>query len=97
MNIALKNSGNKDRLEARISPDMKKLIQKAAELEGRTVSDFLISSSVAAARQVINAHLNIDLSIRDQVLFAEGLLNPPEPVHNLRVAAGKYKGRNDGK
>ena len=95
MNTAVKGSGNRDRLEARISPDMKKLIQKAAELEGRTVSDFLISSSVAAARQVINAHLNIDLSIRDQVLFADNLLNPPEPVKNLRVAAAKYQGRND--
>jgi len=96
VNTAVKGSGNKERLEARISSDMKKLIQKAAELEGRTVSDFLISSSVAAARQVINAHLNIDLSIRDQVLFAENLLNPPEPVKNLRVAAAKYKGRADG-
>ncbi len=37
------------RLEARITPETKALLQKAADLEGRTLTDFVISSVQAEA------------------------------------------------
>jgi uncharacterized protein (DUF1778 family) len=85
----------KERLEARIPSNMKKLIQKAADLEGRTLTDFIISSSVNAARTVIREQTTLELTARDQTLFAEALLNPPEPQKSLRVAAAKYRLRTD--
>jgi uncharacterized protein (DUF1778 family) len=41
------------RLEARISPETKALLQKAADLQGRTLTDFVIASVQAEACRVI--------------------------------------------
>ncbi|MGH6959741.1 MAG: DUF1778 domain-containing protein, partial [Dongiaceae bacterium] len=38
-----------ERLEARISRDQKTLFQRAAELQGRTLTDFVVSSAQDAA------------------------------------------------
>lgn len=95
MNAVTKKTEKKERLEARIPSNMKKLIQMAADLEGRSLSDFIISSSVNAARNVIKEQTALELTARDQELFAEALLNPPEPRKSLRVAAAKYRLRTD--
>ncbi len=45
-----------ERLEARITADQKALIQRAAELEGRSVTDYVVSSVQDAARRTVEAH-----------------------------------------
>jgi len=42
-----------ERLEARISPENKELFQRAADIQGRTLTDFVVSSLVSAANQII--------------------------------------------
>lgn len=42
-----------ERLEARISPEQKRLFQRAAELQGRTLTDFVVASVNDAAQRVI--------------------------------------------
>jgi uncharacterized protein (DUF1778 family) len=44
------------RLEARISPDLHELIKRAAELEGCTMTDFVVSAAQEAARDVVARH-----------------------------------------
>lgn len=44
------------RLEARVNPEVKALWQKAADLEGVTLTDFVIASVQAAACKVIEQH-----------------------------------------
>jgi uncharacterized protein (DUF1778 family) len=65
------------RIEARITPDALAIVKRAAELEGRSVSDFVVSSAQEAARRTIEETSLIRLSSEDQRLFVELLLNPP--------------------
>jgi len=79
------------RLEARISPETKALLQKAADLEGRTLTDFVVASVQAEAQRVIKQHQLLKLSIEDSEAFVDALLNPPKPSDALRAAALRYK------
>lgn len=78
------------RLEARISRDQKALFQRAAELQGRTLTDFVIASVHEAAVRVIEETQTIRLSARDSRAFAEALLNPREPNARLKASAQRY-------
>ena len=79
------------RLEARISQETKALIQKAADLEGRSLTDFVVTSVQSAAYQVIERHQTLKLSLEDSEAFVEAILNPQEPNEALKLAALKYK------
>lgn len=79
------------RLEARISSETKALLQKAADLEGRTLTDFVVASVQREAYRVIEQHQRLELSIEDSQAFAEALLNPPEPNHALKATARRHQ------
>jgi uncharacterized protein (DUF1778 family) len=79
------------RLEARVDPEIKALWQKAADLEGRTLTDFVIASVQAAACKVIEQHQTLKLSVEDSEAFVNALLNPPKPNDALKAAAQRYK------
>jgi uncharacterized protein (DUF1778 family) len=81
----------KERLEARTTLPVKKLIQQAAVLEGRSVSDFVVDHAQEAARGVLERHNNISLSVSDSVRFVEALMNPPAPNERLQRAAKRHK------
>lgn len=74
------------RLEARISVELHAMLKRAAEIEGRTVTDFVIGTVQAAAQQVISQAEIMHLSLADQQAFAQALLNPPEPAAALSRA-----------
>ena len=74
------------RLEARIAPEALALVKRAAELEGRSVSDFVVAAAQEAANRAIEEAGIIRLSAEDQRRFVELLLNPPEPAPALRRA-----------
>jgi uncharacterized protein (DUF1778 family) len=74
------------RLEARIAPEALALVKRAAELEGRSVSDFVVAAAQEAAHRAIEEAGIIRLSAEDQRRFVELLLNPPEPAPALRRA-----------
>lgn len=79
------------RLEARISVAQKSLLQRAAALSGRTLSEFVVESAREAANKVIQDHAVIELSRSEQVAFVTALLNPPKPSARLRRAAAAYR------
>ncbi len=71
--------GRSARIEARIAPDALAVVKHAAEIQGRSVSDFVVAAAQEAAHRAIEeAHL-IRLSMEDQRRFVDCLLNPPEP------------------
>lgn len=80
-----------ERLEVRVTKEQKELFQRAADLQGRSLTDFVISSVAEAAKQAIQEHEIMILSARDRAVFVEALLNPPEPSNKLRAAAKRYK------
>ena len=81
------------RLEARISAEQKAMLQHAATLSGRTLSEFVVASAQEAASRVIQEHENIRLSRAEQVAFVSALLNPAAPNARLRQAAKAYRKR----
>lgn len=76
----------KARLEARIAPEALAIVKRAAEMEGRSLSDFIVSAAQEAARRTIEDNHIIRLSVEDQERFVDMLLNPPEPVDSLKRA-----------
>ena len=77
-------AANSARLEARISPELHAMLKRAAELQGRSVTDFVVSTVQEAARQTIQQSGIIALSVADQECFANALLSPPEPNEALK-------------
>lgn len=80
-----------ERLETRITADQKRLIERAAALQGRTVTDFVLTSVQEAARRAIDEHQRLDLSVRDSDAFVEALLNPQPINDRLRETVRRYR------
>lgn len=74
------------RLEARLPAEIHSLLKEAADLQGRTLSDFVIASAREAAEQAIARHNEIRLTAVEQIRFAQALLNPPPVAAALRKA-----------
>jgi uncharacterized protein (DUF1778 family) len=79
------------RIEARIAPDALAVVKRAAELQGRSVSDFIVTAAQeAAARTIAETHL-VRLAVEDQRALAEAIFNPPAPSAGLLRAAEAYR------
>jgi uncharacterized protein (DUF1778 family) len=74
------------RLEARISTDLHSMLKRAAELQGRTMTDFVVAAVQDAAQRAIEQANVIRLSQADQECFAQALLSPPQPSPALKRA-----------
>ena len=79
------------RLEARLPVNVHALLKRAAEIEGRTLTDFVVAAASAAARKVIEETEIIKLSVEDQQRFAEALINPPPLTPAMRRAIQRHR------
>lgn len=79
------------RLETRVTADQKTLIEHAAALQGRTVTDFVLTSVQDAARRAIEEHQQLELSVRDSQAFVEALLSPKPVTDRLRDTVRRYR------
>jgi uncharacterized protein (DUF1778 family) len=82
-----------ERLEARVTAEQKSLIERAAALQGRTVTDFVLTSVQDAARRAIEEHRQLALSVRDSEVFVDALLNPKPVNGRLRDTVRRYRER----
>jgi uncharacterized protein (DUF1778 family) len=88
---ATKKQSTRDaRLEARVSRETKALWERAAAIQGRKMTEFVVSSAVEAAHRVLRESELADLTRRDKIAFVEALLNPPAPNAKLRNAAARH-------
>ena len=79
------------RIEARIAPDVLMIVKRAAEIQGRSVSDFVVAAAQEAASRTIDEAQIIRLSVDDQRAFAEAILNPAPPSAALLRAAEAHR------
>lgn len=84
-----------ERLEARISKAQKDLFVRAADLQGRSLTDFVVASAQAAAVEAVRTHEAVLLSDRDRRALVSALLTPPAPTQTLRRAAKRYRDRTE--
>ena len=80
-----------ERVEARLSRDALVVIERAAEIEGRSVSEFIVNAAEKAAQETVERTTMIRLAVEDQRRMWEALLNPPEPNEALRRAFEAHK------
>ena len=93
-NAATKTSRSRtrsERLEARVTAEQKTLIERAAALQGRSVTDFVLTSVQDAARRAIEEHQQLELSVRDSEAFVDALLNPKPVGDRLRETVRRYR------
>ncbi|MET3106000.1 uncharacterized protein (DUF1778 family) [Oxalobacteraceae bacterium GrIS 1.18] len=88
--------GRTARLEARVTDEQKNLLQRAAALLGRSVSDFIISSAQEAALRTIQDYELVRLTVDERNEFVTALLNPPAPSARLKKAAKAYREKSGG-
>lgn len=74
------------RVEARIAPDALAVVRRAAELQGRSVSDFVVAAALKDAQRTIEDAQIIRLAVDDQQRFANLLLNPPPLAQAMKRA-----------
>jgi len=91
------NGRRTQRLDARITAEEKRLFEEAANLSGRTMSAFVVSTLREAAQRVIQEHETLRLSQRDRDVLVSALLDETaEPNAALRRAVrahDDYTGR----
>ncbi|MCC7528152.1 MAG: DUF1778 domain-containing protein [Candidatus Melainabacteria bacterium] len=81
----------KERLDLRLPAAAKEQIERAAELQGRSLSDFVVAAALTQAGQVIEQQLVIKLCLEDSMALAEAFINEPEPNAKAIEAARRYK------
>lgn len=80
-----------ERLEARVSAEEKALCQEAANLQGQSLTQFVIGSALESAKRILRQNELTELTYRDRCTFVESLLNPPPPSQRLQEAARHYE------
>lgn len=79
------------RLETRINPDLLEMLRRAAQLQDRTLTDFVVGAAQAEARRVIAEAGMVQLSLGDQQRFAAALIDPPKPNAALKRAFARRR------
>jgi uncharacterized protein (DUF1778 family) len=83
------------RIDARIPLDVRETIDRAAAMQGRTRTDFLIGAALEKAKRIIEEHSIIRLTLQDQEMLAVALLagKTEEPTPYVAEALQEYATR----
>lgn len=79
------------RLDFRVKPEQKSLIERAASVEGRTLTDFAVATLVKVAHETIERSTLTTLTARDAKAFLRMLDSDAAPNAALKAAAKRYK------
>ena len=79
------------RLEARLPNEVLARLKRAAEIQGRTLTDFVVAAADEAACRALEQAEIIRLSFEDQRQIAAAILNPPEPTAALKKAFQRHR------
>jgi len=82
-----------ERLGFRVDESTKALIERAAQLERRKLTDFCMTALTEAARRAIAEHETLVLSERDRAVFFDALVSPPPRNERLKRALVEHKRR----
>lgn len=83
------------RFDIRVPSHIRETVEFAAMLQGRNLTDFLVSAMLEKAETVIGVHRRMELTLRDQAMLAKALCyeEPQEPDAFVRGIATEYKVR----
>jgi uncharacterized protein (DUF1778 family) len=72
------SSQRSDKLDIRISPEAKRMLQEAARERHTTISEFVIDSALSAAQEVLAERTRMGLTSRQWVAFMAALDAPAQ-------------------
>jgi uncharacterized protein (DUF1778 family) len=87
---------NDARVDFRLPSEVKSLIEEAAALAGQSLSEFAVSTLLAAAHRILDASRVRTLTARDARIFLAALDSDEGPNQALREAAAWYKENHGG-
>ncbi|MGY6554096.1 MAG: type II toxin-antitoxin system TacA family antitoxin [Wenzhouxiangella sp.] len=82
-----------ERINLRLRPQAKQLLERAASFEGKTVSNFILSSAMARAERTIEEHERISLSVSEAHAFYAALEQPLRWNKKLAAALEEHDHR----
>ena len=91
--MAQANVTEKERINLRLNEVAKRRIERAASLEGKTVSGFIVSSALSYADKTIQLHETMALNRRDAMRFFDAIVNPQALKDKLRTAMEEHEER----
>jgi uncharacterized protein (DUF1778 family) len=77
----------RERIELRVAPSAKALIQRAMTVTGLTAGDL----AYEGARRVLDEHERLVLAGADRDAFLEAVMNPPPPSEKLIAALRRHR------
>lgn len=80
-----------ERLELRVTGEQKRLIERAAELRGSTMTDLIVATVLNTAREAIREHDILVLNDEASRAFASALLKAPTPNARAKAAWRRYR------
>jgi uncharacterized protein (DUF1778 family) len=84
-----------DRIDLRVSPDLKTLLSRAASYSGMSLSSFLVSVAAVHAKEIVAEHETLTLTPRDWEAFLTALDDTDRPRPRLTAAARRYQSRRE--
>lgn len=84
--VARDVAARSQRLGFRLDASTKSLVEEAARLERRKVSDYCLTALTEAAARTIERHRTLALSEEERTAFFDLLVDPPKPNDLLRRA-----------
>ena len=95
--MAQTDTARSERINLRLSKTAKQRIEQAAQIEGKTVNAFILSSALENAEKAARRHETVALAREDATRFFEVLSDPPPLNDRLRVALAEYIRRVDSR
>jgi uncharacterized protein (DUF1778 family) len=82
-----------ERIDLRVSAELKTLLSRAASYAGMSLSSFLVSIAADKAKQVVAEHEALTLSAADWDAFLQAIDHTDQPRPKLEQAARRYRQR----
>lgn len=91
ISVAQKTLPKDERLEVRVTSEQKRMIERAAEIRGTSMTDLIVATVLDTAAQAIKEHEILVLNDRASSAFARALLKPPAPRAKAKAAWRRYR------
>ena len=81
----MSRSLRRERIDLRANPEVKAIIERAAQLHHTTLSAYLLSAALQQAKADLQETETLLLNEEDRSLFYQALAKPPQPNEALRA------------
>ena len=82
-----------ERINLRLHQSSKKILERAAAFEGKTVSRFILHSALEQAEETIQHYESMQLNANDSEIFFNALSQPVQFNNDLSAAIKEHEAR----